>query len=404
VRDGIERPLSAVVEILNAPVPPVNTDPATGFYSIDVVEGTWTMRATAANHAPQTLTVDVTGNLQQNFSLSPFCDVFSDDVESGNLGWTAQTPWGIVTESSHSPTHSWTDSPGGNYQNYANTSITSPVFDLTDYSGIKLDFWQTYATESGYDYCYVEYSTNGGSTWTSAATYNGTNMTWTEQEIAAAARWPANARIRFHFTSDISLVYNGWHVDDITLIGGGPACVPLDDPIEGLAATSTSPDQLGETTALTATVTGGTNVMYEWDFGDGSTGSGAVVSHEYLAVDVYTAVVTATNNNNSATTTTMVEITDVPIDGLSATNDSPTLLGDTTTFTATVTGGTSIVYTWDFGDGGTATGAVVTHVYATAGNFPATVTATNSLGFEEAETTAVIVPPKYYTFLPIISK
>jgi hypothetical protein len=132
-------------------------------------------------------------------------------------------------------------------------------------------------------------------------------MTWTEQEILLPQLdGQANARIRFHFTSDISLVYNGWHVDDITLIGGGPACVPLDDPIEGLAATSTSPDQLGETTALTATVTGGTNVMYEWDFGDGSTGSGAVVSHEYLAVDVYTAVVTATNNNNSASTTMVV--------------------------------------------------------------------------------------------------
>jgi hypothetical protein len=124
---GSNAPLAAVVEILNAPVPPVNTDPATGFYSIDVVEGTWTMQATAANHAPQTLTVDVTGNLQQNFSLSPFCDVFYDDVESGNLGWTAQSPWGIVTESSHSPTHSWTDSPGGSYQNNVNTS-PSPIF------------------------------------------------------------------------------------------------------------------------------------------------------------------------------------------------------------------------------------------------------------------------------------
>jgi len=100
----------------------------------------------------------------------------------------------------------------------------------------------------------------------------------------------------------------------------------------------------------------------------------------------------------------MTVIEEEPITGLSATNDSPTLLGETTTFTATVTGGTSIVYTWDFGDGATATGQVVTHVYATAGNFLATVTATNSLGSEEAETTAVIVPPKFYTFLPIVSK
>jgi PKD repeat protein len=100
----------------------------------------------------------------------------------------------------------------------------------------------------------------------------------------------------------------------------------------------------------------------------------------------------------------MTVIEEEPITGLAATNDSPTLLGETTTFTATVTGGTSILYTWDFGDGATASGAVVTHVYATAGSFTATVTATNSLGSVEAETTAVIVPPRFYTFLPLIFK
>jgi hypothetical protein len=37
------------------------------------------------------------------------------------------------------------------------------------------------------------------------------------------------------------------------------------------------------------------------------------------------------------------------------------------TFTATATGGLS--YSWDFGDGGTATGSSVTHVFETAGQF-----------------------------------
>jgi hypothetical protein len=222
---GSNMPLpGARIDFLDAPLDPVFTD-ATGFYSVNVPEGSLTMQATAADHAPQTVTVNVVSNLQQDFSLSLYCEVFADDVENGNIGWTAQSPWNITTEDSHSPTHSWTDSPGGNYQNYVNTSLTSPVLDLTDYTGMILSFWQTFATELDYDYCYVEYSINGGSTWTEAAIYNGTNLTWTQQEIPLPQLdGQSNARIRFHFTSDMSLTYDGWHIDDIELIGGGPGC------------------------------------------------------------------------------------------------------------------------------------------------------------------------------------
>jgi hypothetical protein len=37
-----------------------------------------------------------------------------------------------------------------------------------------------------------------------------------------------------------------------------------------------------------------------------------------------------------------------PIGGLSATNDSPTMLGQATTFTATLNSGSGVSYTWDF--------------------------------------------------------
>jgi hypothetical protein len=217
---------NAQVEVLELPLDPILTDP-TGFYSLEVPEGAWTFNVSAADHGPQTVVVNVSGNTQQDFSLALFCDVLNDTVENGNIGWTAQTPWAITQESAHSQTHSWTDSPGGNYNNYVNTSLTSPLLDLTDYTGMSLSFWQTYATEIGWDYAYVEFSTNGGSSWTAARTYNGTNMTWTNQEIALPQLDDQpNARIRFHFTSDVSVVYDGWHVDDITLVGSGPACLP----------------------------------------------------------------------------------------------------------------------------------------------------------------------------------
>ena len=45
-------------------------------------------------------------------------------------------------------------------------------------------------------------------------------------------------------------------------------------------------------------------------------------------VGTYTATVTATNSAGSVVATTAVTITDVPISGLSAANDSPTRLGE----------------------------------------------------------------------------
>ncbi|MCG8347220.1 MAG: PKD domain-containing protein [Chloroflexales bacterium] len=83
-------------------------------------------------------------------------------------------------------------------------------------------------------------------------------------------------------------------------------------------------------------------------------------------------------------------VTETAIGGLVASNDSPTDLGSTTTFTATVDQGTNIRYTWDFGDGQSDTGAVVSHDYAAIGTYTTTVVASNILGSVEASTLVVI--------------
>ncbi len=41
----------------------------------------------------------------------------------------------------------------------------------------------------------------------------------------------------------------------------------------------------------------GTIVSYLWDFGDGTTVPGSVVSHSYAAAGTYTAVLTVTDNH-----------------------------------------------------------------------------------------------------------
>ncbi len=84
-------------------------------------------------------------------------------------------------------------------------------------------------------------------------------------------------------------------------------------------------------------------ITYIWDFGDGTTGSGAVTGYTYPAVGTYTAVVTASTALNTLTATTTVVVQEAVAD-LVATNDSPTILGGTTTLTATLTAGTDVTY------------------------------------------------------------
>ncbi len=76
--------------------------------------------------------------------------------------------------------------------------------------------------------------------------------------------------------------------------------------------------------------------------------------------------------------------------GLTAINDSPTLLGQTTTLTGTITQGNNVTYTWGFGDGGAGNGRVITHTYPSPGAYTAVVTASNPVNTLTATTTVLV--------------
>lgn len=177
-----------------------------------------------------------------------------------------------------------------------------------------------------------------------------------------------------------------------------------EEPISGLLADNDSPTILGETTILSATILSGTNVLYAWGMGDGMSATGTVINHIYLQVGTFTATVTATNDVSTDQAVTLVTVYEDPITGLAASNDSPTLLGETTILTATVISGTNVSFMWDLGDGITTTGAVVSHVYPDSGVYTAKVTASNSVSTTEAITAVEVRPlsPAWRFWLPIM--
>ena len=142
--------------------------------------------------------------------------LFSDNIERGNQGWSGK--WAITNSANSS--HSWTDSPSGNYADKSEASLISPSFDLTKYSDVYLLISHRYEFENRYDYGYVEYSVDDGMNWIYAASCTGSQLNFTQATINIhGLSNQANARFRFRVLSDEALNADGWYVDDIQLIG-----------------------------------------------------------------------------------------------------------------------------------------------------------------------------------------
>jgi PKD repeat protein len=176
-----------------------------------------------------------------------------------------------------------------------------------------------------------------------------------------------------------------------------------DIAVSELAAANDGPTLLGTPTQLSASITSGSNVTYTWDFGDSTGGSGASTSHTYPEAGEYTARVTATNAVSEETATTLVTVEE-SISGLIAANNGPTLIGETTEMSASLVSGSNVTYEWDFGDGETGSGAMVSHLYTSPGIYDVEVTATNLVSQETAQTVVYVVEQVYRIFLPLNSK
>ena len=154
--------------------------------------------------------------------LSTGTPLLSSNFDDATLqGWTATGTWAVtnVAGYSYSPSYSITDSPSGDYASSSNTSITSSVLNLTTTSNPSLSFYHRYSIESGYDYGYVEISTNNGSSWTILKQYTGSQSPAFAFVTVDLSPYKASSQVLiiFRLSTDASVNQDGWYIDDIVV-------------------------------------------------------------------------------------------------------------------------------------------------------------------------------------------
>ncbi|TDK50576.1 PKD domain-containing protein [Antarcticimicrobium luteum] len=114
---------------------------------------------------------------------------------------------------------------------------------------------------------------------------------------------------------------------------------------------------------------------FSWTFGDGGTGSGDTPEHIFTRPGSYTVTLTITGEAQGAcspldTDTALVEV--IPAPELLVAGPERAAVGTSVTLRAQVSesgGGTPKNFTWEFGDGTTAEGIEVSHVWAEPGSY-----------------------------------
>jgi PKD repeat protein len=209
---------------------------------------------------------------------------------------------------------------------------------------------------------------------------------------------------------------------NLNVIPEGP--LPGSGPDAGVIVSPATTVNLGTIMSFTSTSTPVDEIVsWEWDFDDGTTATGATATHTYLASGTYKVELLVTDqDDNTDIATQTVTVVELP-----PTNDNGgeevNLFDPVAVLSAVPTAGSAplvvsfdasdstdpdlagpLTYAWNFGDGQTGAGALVSHTYSDPGAYTAVLTVTDIGGRTDTATRLISVSGNPTTGLPPVAR
>jgi PKD repeat protein len=188
---------------------------------------------------------------------------------------------------------------------------------------------------------------------------------------------------------------------EVRLVPPGVLLPPAGTPTASFTV-SPSPVNLNvasvfDASASSAGSASNTITSYAWSFGDGTSGAGRTVSHAFSSVGTFTVTLTVTNDRGlSASTSQPLAVGSVasPTARIVLSPTTP-LVGQSVNFngdtSTAATGHLLTAFGWNFGDGATGSGSVVSHTFTASGTFTVVLTVSDDTGQKSTATQAVPV-------------
>ena len=163
------------------------------------------------------------------------------DFEEDNGGFTGAGEWAWGSPDfedgpfeAYSGSNLWGVDLVDDYDNSSSYMLTSPEIDLTNFENPMLKYYQWYDIETGWDGGNVKISIDGGTTWELLTPMGGypdesiassgepgftghDNMFWERITMSLGAYAGETVQLAFTFSSDGSVTYPGWYIDDVAV-------------------------------------------------------------------------------------------------------------------------------------------------------------------------------------------
>jgi hypothetical protein len=218
-----------------------------GYTDLTVVSGqpySYVVRSTdVGNGAEDDNLVELTATPTGPLADGPFATgaEVGDPVmlfDSAPLG--GESPEHVGWEISTARQHTGERSYFSDYQNDYCVAIKTPPLELTAGESSSLSFWTVYDIEPSWDGGVVEFSTDGGATWSLLSlspgypstfnsgsdacgypaghhSFSGTDLIWTEYTADLSSFNGSEVQVRWVFSTDELVTKEGWYVDDINV-------------------------------------------------------------------------------------------------------------------------------------------------------------------------------------------